>query len=278
MPTSVTNTLLALLTLGLTPATQGTAGPIRLSFLTERTALRDTVTILQSNGCANESCSAFQRAVAHYISTPFDFDLSQFPLQQEGFYQFESARGAVAALPQPLSQIAHNYELNCFDTTILLAGKSLHLSLRPDDLSGPFFVPRPAATNGSFTVMPVETAKAAFTLAYQAWYREASERAFPESMHDARICLTAALFRFYYLPESTTEKALPDALMSALRNAWDREGLKFPQRFEVVLCHDVGLPQHYFVTAHASLLYPRPGGYTYIEKAGGGGRFVRVDV
>ena len=55
--------------------------------------------------------------------------------------------------------------------------------------------------------------------------------------------------------------------------------MTFPQRFEVVLCHEAKLPQPFFLTDHAGLLYPRSGGgYTYIEKAGGLGPFVRLDL
>jgi len=65
--------------------------------------------------------------------------------------------------------------------------------------------------------------------------------------------------------------------MEALKASWTRQGMSFPQRFEVVLCHEVSLPQRWFVTSHAGLLFPRERGYTYIEKAGGSGPFVRLD-
>jgi len=43
------------------------------------------------------------------------------------------------------------------------------------------------------------------------------------------------------------------------------------------LCHEVNFPKRWFVTVHAGLLFPRERGYTYIEKSGGSGPFVRLD-
>jgi len=65
--------------------------------------------------------------------------------------------------------------------------------------------------------------------------------------------------------------------MDALLATWRRHDLKFPPRFEVVLCHEVNFPLRTCVTAHAGLLFPRKHGYTYIEKSGGSGPFVRLD-
>jgi hypothetical protein len=57
----------------------------------------------------------------------------------------------------------------------------------------------------------------------------------------------------------------------------DRCELSFPARFEVVLCHEVNLPQHWFVTAHAGLLFHDRHGYPHVEKCGSSGPFVRLD-
>jgi len=114
-------------------------------------------------------------------------------------------------------------------------------------------------------------------LAYQPWYREATEDALPKSMFDARISLTAALFRCHVLPQSTTEAGLACGVMESLKAGWSRQRMSFPKRFEVVLCHEVNLPGRWIVTAHAGLVFPRQRGYTYIEKGGGSGPFVRLD-
>ncbi len=249
---------------------------VRASFLTESAAVRDTMDVLRSSGCTQDGTGAFQRAVDRYSSTTFDFDFSKFPKPRDGIYSFESAFGLVAALPHQLCETRHAYEFNCFDTIVALAGKVLRTSLRPNDIAGPFLVPY-TPTNGSFTILPRATARDAFTLAYPPWYRDVTETALPESMRDARISLTAALFRCHMLPQSGTEETLRDGVLSALRSSWKQQDMKFPARFEVVLCHEVSLPQRWFVTAHAGLLFRRGRGYTYVEKSGGSGPFVRLD-
>jgi len=204
------------------------------------------------------------------------FDFSKFPILRDGFYAFESASSLVLALPHPLCETQHAYEFNCFDTVISLAGERLRPRVHADELAGPYLVPH-TPTNGSFMMLPRATARDAFMLAYPSWYRGATEDALPKSMSDARISLTAALFRCYMLPQSTTEAGLASVVKQTLNAGWSRHGLSFPARFEVVLCHEVNLPGRWFVTAHAGLLFPRQRGYTYIEKGGGSGPFVRLD-
>ena len=262
--------LLLILRPGLSAAT------VRVSFLTERAAVQNTLTVLRSGGCTQEASGIFQREVERYTASPFDFDFSKFPKSRDGFYTFESAAALVAALPHQLADTRHPYEFNCFDTIIALAGDSLRTTVRPDAVSGPYLVPH-TATNGSFAILPRATTRDAFTLAYAEWYRNATESALPKSMQNARVSLTASLLRCHILPQSTTSEGLARGVMEALRASWTNQGMSFPQRFEVVLCHEVSLPQRWFVTAHAGLLFPRERGYTYIEKAGGSGPFVRLD-
>jgi hypothetical protein len=249
---------------------------VRASFLTERAALQDTLAVLRSGGCTQEAADTFQRAVERYASSKFDFDSGKFPKSRDGFYRFESAAALVAALPHQLADTQHPYEFNCFDTVVALAGHSLRTSVRPDELAGPYLVPY-TPTNGSFTILPRATPRDAFSLVYPGWYRDTTAEALPKVMRDDRISLTAALFRCHMLPQSTTEEGLARGTLEALKASWMRQGLSFPEQFEVVLCHEVSLPQRWFVTVHAGLLFPRGRGFTYIEKAGGSGPFVRLD-
>src|SRR5260221_605003 len=166
---------------------------VRVSFLTEAAALRDTIEILRSSGCTHEATLAFQSAVERYSSNAFDFDFKKFPKPRNGSYSFASASSLVAALPHQLAETQHAYEFNCFDTVIALAGDSLRTDIRPDDITGPFLVPY-TPTNSSFNILPRATARDAFTLAYAKWYRDVTETALPIAMRDVRISLTAALF------------------------------------------------------------------------------------
>ncbi len=255
------------------------AGAVRVSFLAEKSAVEDTVAFLRSNRCPQENCDAFERAAERYFSVPFDFDLSKFPPPSKGFYTFASVSNLVAALPYPPDGVHHPWELNCFDTTILLTGGLLRMRQGPDERFGTFLAPCPTLTNNIFEIRPSATPREAFLASCPQWCREVTDVALPRVTRDARTSLTAALYRFYRLPESANEKTLREEILAGLRTAWKEEGMRFPNRFEVVLCHEVRLPQPFSFTCHASLLYRRQGGgYTYIEKAGGCGPFVRLDL
>lgn len=256
------------------------SGAVRISFLADTNALADTVALVRSNGCSEENCAAFARAVEHYFSTPFDLDLSKCPASTRGFYSFASVSNLMSAVPCPLDEARHPWELNCFDTVILLAGGLLHMNQGPDEKRGTFLAPsRRDLTNSVYDIRPEATPRAAFLASYPDWAREVTDQALPSASRDARVCLAAALYRFFRLPEAVTEGALRSAVLAGLRDAWKEEGMTFPQQFEVVLCHEATLPQPFFYTVHTGLLYPRTGGgYTYIEKAGGLGPFVRLDL
>jgi hypothetical protein len=251
---------------------------VRISFLREPAALQDTLNALKAKGCTGADLSSFKRAVEHYWAAPPELNLNGFPRRQDDFYAFDSSAAIVAALRHPLAETRHGYDLNCFDAVILLAGDCLSVSPGLGETVGPFLVPVNWSTNGTFRVATLTTARDAFEAVYPEWYREASRDLFPRESSDARIVLTAALFRFYHLPESMSERTLPQAVLDTLTEGWKRTGLRFPDRFEIVLCHDVNLSQRHLTTAHAGLLVKQEHGYTYLEKAGGSGPFVRLDV
>ncbi len=273
MTFAITSFVVALL-VALQPSSR--AATVRASFLIEQAALRDTLAVLRGGGCTQEAASTFQRAVERYTSSTFNFDFGKFPKPRDGFYSFESPAALVAALPHQLADTQHSYEFNCFDTVVALASDSLRTGVRPDEISGPYLVPH-TPTNRAFTILPRATARDAFTLVYPEWYRDTTAEALPKSMRDAHIGLVAALFRCHMLPQSTTEDGLARGVMDALKASWLRQGMTFPQWFEVVLCHEVSLPQRWFVTVHAGLLFRRERGFVYVEKAGGSGPFVRLD-
>lgn len=267
------------LLLGLLLLTVGSSGAVRISFLSEKSALLDTAAFLKSNGCSQENCEAFEEAVKRYFSTPFGLDLSKFPALTNGFYSFASMSEVVAALPYPLDETRHPWGLNCFDTVILLAGGPLRLKQSPDERWGTFLAPcRRDLTNNIYDVWPEATPRQAYLRSCPEWARRATEETFPLAAREARVGLTAALYRFYRLPESVTQNTVCRDIHKSLRSAWNEEGLMFPERFEVVLCHEAKLPQPLCLTSHAGLLYRRKlNGYTFIEKSGGFGPFVRLD-
>lgn len=252
------------------------AGTVRLSFLNDPATLQETVALLIKSGCSECASSIFKHVAEHYYGAGFDFDYSRFPKPQNGFYSFTNARELVAALPQRLSDTKHAWDFNCFDTVIVLADGRLRTRLRPVEIVGPLMIST-RTTNNEEVITFAATARDAFTQMVQPWYREATESTFPESMRDTRICLTAQLFRWHLLPLSASEEKLEKIVMTALQTKWRQEKLSFPSGFEVVLCHKADLPAHTICTSHAGVLFGRKRGYTFLEKAGGSGPFVRLD-
>jgi len=204
-------------------------------------------------------------------------ELPMFPEPHDGFFAFEGMHQLVAALPGPLYLAEHSYFLNCFDTVIVLAADRWQIDLHPDDPTVGLFLFSKSTTNGvSFSL--AATAQDMFSEVHPAWYQQVAEEMVPKSLHDARVCFTAALFRDYLLPQSTTEDTVKAHVSEILRATWQRQSLRFPTDFQVVLLHQVNLRRKNFGTTHTGVLLSRKGGYTYIEKAGGSGPFVRLDV
>ncbi len=179
-------------------------------------------------------------------------------------------------IPHRLWNIPHVFEFNFFDTVILLADGQLRTGLHPDDHPGEFLA-GVTTTNDYTFYTRATTAREAFDFSYPAWYRDASDGYIPLSMTDTRICLTAAFYYFHRLSPSTTDQDVGNQVMNVLHASWKNQDIKFPSRFQIVLCHQVGLANHSFVTSHAGILFPVGKGYIYIEKSGASGPFVRLD-
>ena len=249
-------------------------GAVRISFLAQRTALRDVMKVLEESGVPQSSRESFQNAVEKYFASDFEFDFSKFPKPDNGFYQFKSSAELIAALPHRLCETQHGYEINCFDTVILLAANGISSSLKPHEAAGPFLI---SPFTNRETIFVANTTHEAFLQHCSTWYIEATEAFIPGSLQDARINLNASFFRWHKLPSTTNELTLRDSVMNTLRESWRRQSLKFPKNMEIVLCHQVDPAKRLFNTDHAGLLIQRGNGYTYFEKAGGSGPFVRLD-
>jgi hypothetical protein len=253
------------------------AGPVRVSFLQDDTALRETLAFLRQAGCEDNSVGAFQKMVEHYNSTALEIDFSKFPRAEHGYYTFQSSSNLLAVLPHRLWDIPHPFEFNCFDTVIVLADGRLRTGLHPDDHSG-VFLPAEVDQNGrTWCRTNVSTARESFDISYAAWYRDATANYIPSSMADARINLTAAFYCFHMLPAFTNKQDLSQQVMNALHESWKNQAILFPSDFQVVLCHQEFLKNHAFTTTHTGLLFTVKNGYTYLEKCGGSGPFVRLD-
>jgi hypothetical protein len=255
------------------------AAPIKISFLDNKNAIKQTTDFLLQKGCDKESVRLFQKGIDLYNSTPSDLDLKKFPPPENGFYSFQSVSDLVKALPRPLIYTGHRSELNCFDTVILLAGNQIQTTLHPDDLTGPFLPPS-TKTNFEVVAEPAATPRDAYNKVWPSWYNY-PKGIFTESMQDKRICLTAALDSYYFLPLSTTRQNFGTNLLRVVKSIWKREGVKFPRNLQVVICYDgMIFDQDKFfqaVSSHAGLLFQNEDEYVFIEKFGTNAPYVRFD-
>lgn len=259
----------------LAQAAQG--AQVRVAFIKDDAVLKDTIGLLREHGCNAEATVRFRELVQQYHDNPFELDLSDFPAQKDGFFSFGAMSRLVGALPHKLYETKHPYEFNCFDMVIRLGMPLLTSATQPDDLLSGLLAPY-QPTNGAFTMVTVATVRDAFTRCYPEWYRVESSHAFDTSELDQRKALTASLFRGYVLPLSTTESELAKTVLDTLRTGQRTTNVQLPKTVEIVLVHEVNYPQRWFVTSHAGWLMKKKNGYAYVEKSGGTGPFVRLDV
>lgn len=268
--------VVALLLFGTAAISTFAAPPIKMSFLADSLVLQETLDLFTGFGCPESATKWFRRAVERYNAVYSGFDYKKFPTCKTGFYSFDSVVDIISALPHPLCDTVHHFDMNCFDTTIAVTWGQMRAKLLPEQTYESFFAPH-LSTNGDWSLKRVNTPKQAFELCNQSWYREETAPAFVGPIADLRVSLTAALFAGHVFHHAPSEATLQSAVLETLQKSWQSQGIKFPQRFEVVLCHEVNLTEGWFVTAHAGLLFSQQKGFTYIEKAGGTGPFVRLD-
>jgi uncharacterized protein DUF4300 len=256
------------------------AAPIKISFLDNEDAIKQTTEFLLAKGCDQESVRSFRRVIDWYNSTPTDLDLKKFPQRENGFYSFQSVSNLVEALPHPLIYTRHQYELNCFDTMILLAGNLIQTKLQPDEIAGPFLVPA-TKTNHVMMTEVAATPRDAFNEIWPSFWLEATKNAFSETMQNKRICLTTAFDSYYYLPLSTTKENFGDRLLQMLRSRWKQQEVKFPKNIKIVICYNAMLdaPQNIAnaLSSHVGLLFQNREQYVFIEKLGVSAPYVQID-
>jgi hypothetical protein len=250
---------------------------VRVSFLNETNALHSTVEFLKNHGCSRDGLLAFDRAVNYYNFLPLDVNQGKFAQADKGFYAFQSVSQLIEALPHRLCETPHPFQVNCYDTVIFLADGQLRSGLGPGDVFGCSLVPS-TTTNWQVMPTPVATAADAYPFVCAPWYQEIIQGFIPPGSLRSRTNLVVALYGFYRLPNDTTQESVPQRIMETLRSNWKRQAITFPRNCEVVLCHKVRLDLPSMLTVHAGLLFTGASSLVYIEKDGGFGPFVRLDL
>jgi len=252
------------------------AGTLKVSFLDDQTAVRTTSDLLLANGCRPEAVSALKSAIARHDLSPPGFDRTKFPERVEGFYSFSSVSNLTEALPHRLCDSVHAFDLNCFDAVILLTKDLIQVKPQPDAIMGPL-LPAFTWTNNIVYRDVRATARDAFAVSCPSWYVEKTKDIMRPIPDETRICLATAFSCWHALPRSSSGESTGATLLRVLRCDWARQGLRFPTNIQVVLCHEMPPHATEALTSHAGLLFHGRDCYSYIEKAGGSGPFVRLD-
>ena len=244
---------------------------LKISFFEDKTTIEGVVSHLRRLGVEEGALGKFQSAAEAYATIPLKIPASKLPGREGGFYYFKSEEDLAAAFPQPLDEVDREFQLNCFETAILITEGRVSATIEPDAITGPHLVPH-SRTN-DLIILPVATTQDAFTLLYPQWYREvASQQLGPPT--DRRINLNTLFFAAHVLPLAASEQNLEQVIQRVLKAHWRRGGVRFGPDLQVVLCHEINLAERRFTTGHCGVLFKDQGRKLYVEKAGGRGPFV----
>ncbi len=103
-------------------------------------------------------------------------------------------------------------------------------------------------------------------------------RAFGIEFPEKHKTLEATFYQYQTLPLGTTSETVAAATRSALQRHWNRCGIRFPNHVSLVMLHRARADYHLAVTDHFGVLVEQKAGYIYLEKTGGRGPFLRIDV
>lgn len=238
----------------------GRAEPVRISFLDAAGPVSNTLEELQGLGCSPEQLEVFRRAVATYYSGGFEPPLIDRAAILGGWVEYESCIDFVRSMTNRFCDMNRFFEINCFDTALGLVASKMSV-----DLSSV------ARYIGANSVWP-----------YPAWYTNYVTQATGLVWNEQHQTLSRVLHARHLLPSmgpDGVEFSVEEKLMRTLGARWGDAGVVFPSNVELVLFHRVSTNHAVMVTDHAGLLWVnRHGGITYLEKAGGSGPFVRIDM
>lgn len=255
-----------------------TAAPVRVSFLDTDAARADTLRILAKAGCDPANLDTIQKAIVHYYQTPLALDTSSFPPANNGFHEFASIGDFVSALgTNQLSYLDHSFELNCIDSALLLAAPEMEIAADMQPQAGPFLAIQ-VYSNYNEWLVPVASLGDVYATAHPPEKVPFILRAFGIDFPEKHKTLEAALYQYQTLPLGVAADTIAAETRATLRRHWKRCGIRFPAYVSIVQLHRARADYHLAVTDHFGALVPRENGYMYLEKTGGRGPFLRIDL
>ena len=254
------------------------AAPVRVSFLDTRAAREDTLRAFARAGCAPENIAALRNAMLHYYRTPLALDTSAFPPARGGFFEFDAIGDFISALgTNQLSFLDHGFELNCFHSALLLAAPDMDITADLQTRGEPYLAIQ-VSDNFNEWVLPVTSLGDVYAIAHPDNYESALGEICGLDISEKHKTLLAAFYQFHPLPLGTSSNTIAAETQAAFQRHLARCGLRFPSAVSLVLLHRARSDYHLAVTDHMGVLLKHKTGYLYLEKAGGKGPFLRLDV
>ena len=254
------------------------AAPVRVSFLDTDAAREDTLRILADTGCEPTNLDVLRKAIVHYYQTPLTIDTSAFPPATDGFHEFDAVGDFVSALgTNQLSYLDHPFELNCIDAALLLAaqGMSVTATLHAQEAT---YLAIQVYSNFNEWLVPVASLGDVYATAHPPEKVPFMTRAFGIDFPEKHKTLEAAFYQYQTLPLGTAPETIASATRNALQRHWKRCGVRFSNHVSLVMLHRARADYHLAVTDHFGVLMKRGNNYIYLEKAGGRGPFLRIDI
>jgi hypothetical protein len=253
------------------------AAPVRVSFLDDETAREETLHAFAEAGCVPDNLHALRKAILHYYQTPLALDPAAFPSPRNGFYEFASIGDFVSTLgTNQLSFIDHAFELNCFNTALLLVEPEMRVTADLQARNGPFLAVQ-VTTNYNEWLEPVASLGDVYAIAHPPRVEPFMKKIAGIGYSEKHKTLEAALYQYQTLPLGTSADTISVETHEALRRHWKRCGIQFPAKISLVMLHRASKNYHLVVTDHMGVLLQRKDGYLYFEKTGGRGPFLRID-
>lgn len=244
------------------------AAVIRVSFLAHADALQDTMQVFTNHGCMPSSVAAFKKSVEDYFCAGFNLNLSRFPKPDQGFYFFKGVSNFSKAFTNDFKNGSLTNELNCFDLVFILADQHLRLLGRSSDANI-----KSEAVNTSVFQAKVPNY---FSELYSAEYVRYTRSLISESTHQNRVKLTEIICKMHYFTNAVDGLERGECDINTIVKGGK---IVFPESFEVVFLHALDASQGALITYHAGLIFSLgKGDYMYIEKLGGKGPFLRIDL
>ena len=248
-------------------------GAFQVTALNTPESRSNAVVFLTSNGCFPSGIAAMVRAMEHYYadSTTATAANMTFP---GGTKRYDTSKDFFDSLTCHPAQIGHDFEINCFTFVTFLLEDHFHADLLPDDFEAIFLAPFNTSETDT-RYMPMPTPRSAFMTSCYDWYLAAVTSITGRAYSDRQISINASLYSM--TPYPWTNDNDPSHAKQLLLGRWRGQRFALPESPSVVLMHEAWKDTGIMCTVHAGILFQRKESYTYFEKCGGRGPFLRFD-